>query len=60
MFNLHEILAGYDMITDAGRATTCRRNLKPHHYKPEVHKTKDVSETMVTTVKTFEDFRQIK
>ena len=59
MFNLHEILAGYDMITDAGGATICRRNLKPHHYKPEVHKTKDLSETLVTTVKTFEDFRQI-
>ena len=44
MFNVYVVLAGHDMITDAGRATTCRRNLKPHHYKKEVHKTMDLSE----------------
>ena len=29
MFNFYVCLAGRDMITDAGRNTTCRRNLKP-------------------------------
>ena len=58
MFNLHVFLAGYEMITDAGRSTTCRRNLKPHHYKQEVHWTKDLSETCDSTAKTFEDIRE--
>ena len=53
-------LAGYDMITDAGRATTSRRTLKPHRYKQEIHKTKDLSETYVTTVKKIEDWIQSK
>ena len=60
MFNFYVCLAGRDMITDAGRATTCRRNLKPHHYKKEVHKTMDLSETWASTAKMFEDFRQKK
>ena len=58
MFNFYVNLAGHDKITDAGRSTTCRRILKPHHYKQKVHKTKDISETWVSTAKTFEDFRQ--
>ena len=57
MINVYVVLAGHDMITDAGRATTCRRILKPHHYKQEVHKTKDLSETWDSTAKTFEDIR---
>ena len=28
MFNFDVILAGHDMVTDAGRATTCRRKCK--------------------------------
>ena len=43
MFNFFVCLAGRDMNTDAGRNTTCRRNLKPHHYKQKIHKTKDLS-----------------
>ena len=60
MFNVYVVLAGHDMITDAGRATTWRPNLKPHHYKKEVHKTMDLSETWASTAKRFEDFRQKK
>ena len=33
MFNFYVILAGHDMVTDAGGATTCRRKIKPHDYK---------------------------
>ena len=58
MINVYEVLAGHDMIMGAGRATICRRNLKPRHYKQEVHKTKDLSETWDSTAKTFEDIRQ--
>ena len=28
MFNFDVILAGHDMVTDAGKATTCRRKCK--------------------------------
>ena len=28
MFNFYVILAGHDMVTDAGRATTCKRKCK--------------------------------
>ena len=47
MFNFYVNLAGHDKITDAGRATTCTRSLKPHHYKQKVHETKDISKRCV-------------
>ena len=28
MFNFYVVLAGHDKVSDAGRATTCRRKLK--------------------------------
>ena len=35
MFNLSLVLAGHDMITDAGRATAFRRKTYPNEYKQE-------------------------
>ena len=33
LFNFYVVLAGHDMVTDAGKATTCRcANSKPHDY----------------------------
>ena len=45
MFKIFVILAAQDLMTDAGRATTCRQNLKLHHHKQKLYKTKDLSET---------------
>ena len=53
MFNVYVVLEGHDMITDAGRSTTCRRILKLHHFKQKVQKTKDISETWVSTAETL-------
>ena len=33
MFNFYVVLAGHDKVSDSGRATTCRRKIKPHDYK---------------------------
>ena len=60
MFKFYIFLTGHDMITDASMDTTCRRILKPHPYKQKVHKTKDLSKTLVSNAKTFEDIRQNK
>ena len=44
MFNL----AGHDMVTDAGRATTCRREVKAPWLKTKVQKMKDLPKTSFT------------
>ena len=33
MFNFYVVSAGHDMVTDAGRGTTCRRKINPHDKK---------------------------
>ena len=38
MFNFYVVFAGHDMVTDAGRTTTCRRKIKPHEYKQKYNK----------------------
>ena len=30
MFNFYVVLAGHDLLSDAGTTTTCRRKTKPH------------------------------
>ena len=60
MFNFYVNLAGHDKITDAGRATTCRRNSMLHHHKQKLYKTKDLSETWVWKAKTSQDFKRKK
>ena len=57
MFNIFVILAGYDFVTDAGRAIICRPKSQPHHYEQKVQKMKDFSKTWVRRGKQFEDFR---
>ena len=37
-FNFYVILAGHDMITDAGRANKCRRKINPHDYQQKYKK----------------------
>ena len=53
MFNFYVVLAGHDMVTDAGRVTTRRRKLKVQL----VPKNKDLPKTWVLTGKQFEVFR---
>ena len=60
MFNFYLIFTGHDVITDAGRATTCKRNFKAPWLHTEVQKMKPLSKTLVLTGKQFEDFRQKK
>ena len=58
MINFYVVLAGHDMVTDAGRATTCRRKFKAPWLRTKVQKRKVFSNTWVLTGKLFEDFRQ--
>ena len=55
MFNFDVILAGHDMVTDAGRAATCRRKCKAPCLQTKVQKMKDLPKTWVLTGKQFED-----
>ena len=41
LFNFYVVLAGHDVVTDAGRATTCRRNFKTPWLQTKVQKMKD-------------------
>ena len=38
MFKFYVVLAGHDMVTDAGRIPRAGANSKPHHYKQKVQK----------------------
>ena len=48
MFNFYVVSAGHDIVTDAGRATTCRRKFKAPWLPTEVQKMKDLSKTWVS------------
>ena len=58
MFNFYVVSAGHDMVTDAGRATTCRREFKAPWLQTKVQKMKDLPKTWVLTENHFEDFRR--
>ena len=61
MFNFYVVLAGHDMVDDAGRAAKCRRNFKaPSLHKQKVQIPKDIPKTWVLTGKNFEEFRRKK
>ena len=45
MFNFYVVSAGHDMVTDAGRATTCRRKFKAPWLQTKVQKMKELSKT---------------
>ena len=49
MFNFCEVFADRAMVTDAGRAKTCRRRIKTPWIQTKVQKMKDISKTRVLT-----------
>ena len=54
MFNFYVVLAGHDMVIDAGMANTCRRKFKSPWLQTKVQKMKDlpVHEKTVWTFQT--------
>ena len=60
MFNFHVVFAGHDTVTDAGRATTCRRKCTAPCLQTKVQKMKDLPKTWVLRGEQFEDYRQKK
>ena len=57
MFNCYVTLAGHDVITDAGSATTCRHKLKAQSLQTKSTKM-EVLQKITFTEKQFNDFRQ--
>ena len=53
-------LVGLETATEAGRATTFKREIKARHYKQEIHKMKDIPKTWVFYRKQIEGFRRKK
>ena len=53
MFNFDVILAGHDMVSDAGRATTCRRKFKAPSLRTKCTKNEGPPENMGFKGKTF-------
>ena len=49
MFNFYVDLPGHDMVTDTGRATTCRWKFKAPWLQTKVQKKKDIPKTWVLT-----------
>ena len=60
MFNFSEDMAGHDMVTDAGRATTCKRKFKAPSLQTKCAKNEEKFENMGFNGKQFEDFRRKK
>ena len=60
MFNFYVVLAGHDKVSDAGRATTCRRKLKAPSLQTKSTKNEGPPENMGFKGKQFEDFRRKK
>ena len=61
MFNFYVVLTGHDkIISDTGRAITCRRKFKAPSLQTKSTKTEGPPENMVFKEKRFEDFRQKK
>ena len=46
MFTFYVVSAGHDMVTDVGRATTCRRKFKAPRLQTKVQKNEGPSENM--------------
>ena len=46
MFNFYVVLAGHDMFTEAGRATTSRRKFKAPWFQTKSRKNEGLSENM--------------
>ena len=58
MLNFYVILTSHDTVTDAGRASTSRRNFNAPSLQIKEQKTKDLPKTWILTGKQFEDFRR--
>ena len=48
MFNFYVVFAGYDMVTDAGRATTCRSKSTAPPLQRKIEKMKVLLKTWVS------------
>ena len=57
--NFNVALVDHEMVTGAGRATTCRCKIKPYDYKQNVQKMEGLPK-VTSTEKPFDDFRQNK
>ena len=44
MFNFYVVLTGHDMVTDASKATTCRRKFKAPYLQTKMTKNEGPSE----------------
>ena len=53
MFNFYVVMAGHDDVTDAGRATTCRRKFKAPSLQTKSTKNEGHSENMGFNGKTI-------
>ena len=60
MFNIYIVLSGHDMVTDATRATTCRRKFKATELQTKMTKNEKPSEKMGLNVKTVWRFQTKK
>ena len=60
MFNIYVVLVGHDMVTDATRATTCRRKFKAPSLQTNCTKKEGPPENMGFRGKQCEDFRRKK
>ena len=60
MFNFCEVFAGRAMVTDAGKANTCRRKNKAPSLRTKCAKNEEHFEIMGFNGKQFEDFRRKK
>ena len=60
MFNFDVILAGHDMVSDAGRATTCRRKFKAPSVRTKSTKNDGPPENMGFKGKTVSRFQTKK
>ena len=60
MFKFYVTLAGHDMVTNAGRATNYKQNIKAPWLPTKEETMKDLPKTWVLTGKQFEDFRRKK
>ena len=60
MFNFYVVLAGHDKVSDAGRATTCRRKLKAPSLQTKSTKNEGPPENMGFKGKTVWRFQTKK
>ena len=60
MFNFYVVLAGHDKVSDAGRATTCRRKLKAPSLQTKSTKNEGPPENMGLKGKTVWRFQTKK